>query len=647
MFSLLIIILVTTEGLGRLTQGKHHHENDLILPYRPVASKRVSKVNFITKVLTLKKEYNLRAHEKHFKDIIKLWTALFMEHQLMENEGIAIELTNPECRDLRAIVIDALKSVSELLDANLNIKNIRKYRSVDSKRNNESTTIKNLSPDNVYFKSPTVTIRVLSKKIKRSFITKTALSLVGSYLAKQVLKGDDGLSNDGLIPFGGNVLAMAFGIARRREVELNKRKLSLLSNQFINLQSNQGKLIKFANITKLVLGEMADLISRNDARITNLFNETTKESKKNRRGIICLKLYSESIYMIDAVKTSINNFIMADTLLPKGNKNLFSEAELRNLLLSQPDHLLATGDQNFWDYSLFSIRKTGNQWAYEIQVPLTNLPTFTIYRVSPFPVFPLNNNGSAYIVDIPEDNTVILSNDDKYFIDKVYTERCTYSNNHGICPGPVGLIDTDLCNCKVSLMLFETTRMHKLCKFKIYTGYTPRIATSMGKFIISSNDKHDFIQSCINNSRSHITTQPGTTMISIHTGCTLNTTDIKLLNPIDAITNQKLNLDIEPIFRFQKKINIGQESITPEENTILRNRLRDLEERHIGDTGFNEHLEANSLTYTITIVVSITLLGIAIILLYFKIKLIIPVINIMRKYWTPKNSPKSNKAVDL
>ena len=55
--------------------------------------------------------------------------------------------------------------------------------------------------------------------------------------------------------------------------------------------------------------------------------------------------------MIEAVKSSIKNFIMADTLLPKGNKNLFSEAELHNLIRSYPEYSLATGDRNLWDYS--------------------------------------------------------------------------------------------------------------------------------------------------------------------------------------------------------------------------------------------------------------------------------------------------------
>ena len=459
-------------------------------------------------------------------------------------------------------------------------------------------------------------------------------------MAKQTLSSATHAAK-GLIPIGGSILALAFGIAQRGEVEKNTKRINLISNQFIN---HHNKLIRFANLTKIVLDEMEKLISRNDARITDLFNLTINASKKNRRGIICLQLYSESSYLIETVKTSINNFILADTLLPKGNKNLFSEAELQTLLMTEQDQTLATGNRNFWDYSLFSIKRNNNAWIYEIQVPLTNLPTFTSYTISPFPVYPIPNNGSAYTVDIPEDSSVILSNDDKYFIDKIYKERCTFSNTHGICPGPVGLIDTDLCNCKVSLLMFETNRMHDLCKFRIYKGHSPRIATSMGKFIISSNEKHDFIQSCANNSRSHTTIYPGTTkLITIKAGCTLNTTDIKLLNPsgINSITNQKLGLAIEPIFRFQQSIKINNHSILIPESPNIKRRIKELESVYENNSDLNEHISSNSSIYVTIAISSILLLLVLIITLYLKIKIITPVINTIRKYWAPRNHNKS------
>ena len=225
----------------------HLPRNGISLPYRPVASKRVSTVNFITRVITLRKQYNLRAHQKYFNDIVTLWTAIFMEPQLTKNnEDPPISSTNPECRDLRAIVMDAIKSVSELLNANFFIRR---------KRHSKPQHI-------LYNKSASITFRLSHPKKKRSFIISTALTLMGKHLAEHtVKKGLSGLgmnSNRGAIPFGGSILAFAFGVARQEEVDLNRRKMEVLSNQFIKLQQNQNVLVNFANITKLVLGEMQD-----------------------------------------------------------------------------------------------------------------------------------------------------------------------------------------------------------------------------------------------------------------------------------------------------------------------------------------------------------------------------------------------------
>ena len=180
---ILLTLLLLPKGLTSI----HFPQHGISLPYRPVASKRVSTINFITKTLTLTKEYNLRAHEKYFNDIVALWTAIFLEHELTKNPQVTpIQQTNPGCSDLRAIVMDAIKSVSELLNANFFIRTKRQ------------------AP--LYQESAAVTINLHRPKTKRSFILKSALSLVGSHLASQVFS-DFGSNRKGLIPIGGSVLA--------------------------------------------------------------------------------------------------------------------------------------------------------------------------------------------------------------------------------------------------------------------------------------------------------------------------------------------------------------------------------------------------------------------------------------------------------
>ena len=63
-----------------------------------------------------------------------------------------------------------------------------------------------------------------------------------------------------------------------------------------------------------------------------------------------------------------------------------------------------------------------------------------------------------------------------------------------------------------------------------------------------------------------------------------------------------------------------------------------MELEHIDDTEFNRHFESNSKIYIILIIIVITLMGAATALIYFKITLITPVINLMRKVWSQKSS---------
>ena len=159
------------------------------------------------------------------------------------------------------------------------------------------------------------------------------------------------------------------------------------------------------------------------------------------------------------------------------------------------------------------------------------------------------------------------------------------------------------------------------------------------KFILTSKKPHKFIRDC-NGSRTHIEVPPGTSMLTIEPGCSLNTSDINLLNPSGIVlTNQKLTLEREPIFRFSQEIRIKNKNLIQPESHI-KTRLTKLELEHTGDTEFNEHIESNSKIYITLALLIITLLGIAISIVYFKITLITPIIDLMRRHWANKHAPK-------
>ena len=95
-----------------------------VLPYRPISTNRIGTISFTTNSAKVVKTFNLEAHTEHFHNIVGLWSSIFLEEQLRTNTSTTtytknIDQQNPECRDLRAIIMEELKSVSDLLYANV------------------------------------------------------------------------------------------------------------------------------------------------------------------------------------------------------------------------------------------------------------------------------------------------------------------------------------------------------------------------------------------------------------------------------------------------------------------------------------------------------------------------------------------------
>ena len=253
MFQLFIIFqLALTNGMDQ------HTETSDSLPYRPISSDRVGTIHLLYKVTILEKTYDLHAHTHYFEEIASLWSTIFLENQLMGKEDrdlhpAIIDNTNPECRDLRTIIMEKIRVVANLLDANIEDPNFH-------------------------------------TRTKRAVVVKTALGLLASYMtskSRSSINGHD-LDTDiqkGIIPLGSDLLSFPFGVARAKDVASNRKKLQFLNNQVVKLTEIQGKLIQYANVTKIIIEEMAKLVSKNDAKIMELFDITELNNKKFQRSL--------------------------------------------------------------------------------------------------------------------------------------------------------------------------------------------------------------------------------------------------------------------------------------------------------------------------------------------------------------------------
>ena len=667
----LFIITLTLPPIDSL--DTFNLEPNSALPYRPISTNRVGTISFTTNSAKVIKTFNLEAHTTYFKDIVGLWGSIFLEEQLVANHftpahAKAIDERNPECRDLRAIVMEELKSVSDLLHANVYLFN--EYPVTLHKRSTRSTNstpkilpkprVPKTHPSQEFLPplSPPTTTRKRRSKIissattaiilkKRSPILSSALTLFKAYmlkkgashLASRLIPSFNFPSKTSLIPIGGDILSYVFGLTSRKTTELNRKLIHSLSNRMDKIGQNQLQLVQYANLTQILVTELSDLVAENDARITHLFNLSRAADAKQQRSITCLNLFAQSSHVIDAVKSSINEFILADTLLPQGNKKLFSEKELSLLLTTNPGYTLATGARNLWDYPIFSMDKNGMEWSYCVQVPLTNLPLFTSYKISPFPVFPKPNPDIAIQVEIDSDTNVILASNEKYFVDKIDQETCSFSGTHGVCTGPIGLIDIDFAPCSVCLLLHSPATLLQKCKFTAYTGTFPRIASSMGKFLLSSKDRHDFLRTCPQAQTSHLTTQPGSTSLELGSGCSLNTSDIKLILPLkhNVLHSQKIDNNLISVLRFDEPLPLNQAHLekTPPETLQLKNQIKDIK-KHQDKSPFNIHIRKYSLLYTPLLLILILLIVSATGLTHFRLSTITPRINTMQLLLQPQ-----------
>ena len=297
-------------------------QRSLSLAARPIAVTLTSTINFNTKTIRVETTLDMTSHEARFRELATLWSSVTMENQLKNRENrdyhpAIIDNTNPECRELKSMVFEDMKSVSDILEANHIDEGIflRRKRSTNSQ----------------------------IKRVKKgAFIAKTALGLFSAYMIKKAASPRD---SSGKIPLGGVLLSYLFGLAKSDEVKLNHRKLVAISARLNRIHQNQGKLIQSTNITQILINEMASVIERNDAKIIQLFNITDNNKKITERSLLCLQLYTESAHLIQIVKKTINDFILADTLIPKGNKNLFTEADLKDVVRSEIDYRVATGER--------------------------------------------------------------------------------------------------------------------------------------------------------------------------------------------------------------------------------------------------------------------------------------------------------------
>ena len=161
----------------------------------------------------------------------------------------------------------------------------------------------------------------------------------------------------------------------------------------------------------------------------------------------------------------------------------------------------------------------------------------------------------------------------------------------------------------------------------------------MGKFLLSSEDRHDFLQSCPGRDVTHLTTYPGSTSLELRQGCSLNTSDIKLILPLryNILHSHKIDNNLISVLRFNEPLPLDKAYFerTPPQTLQLKNQIEDIK-KHQDKSLFNIHMRKYSLLYTPLTILIIILIIAAITFTYFRLSTLTPRIETMHLLLQPQ-----------
>ena len=157
----------------------------------------------------------------------------------------------------------------------------------------------------------------------------------------------------------------------------------------------------------------------------------------------------------------------------------------------------------------------------------------------------------------------------------------------------------------------------------------------MGKFIISTTKRHEFVKSC-GNQLSSLTINPGTSILNAPPGCSLNETDIRILNPKhnNKLTSQILDSPPISLFEIHKHLPLNKLLVDKPRDQDFNLRINNLEAEHVNDSNFNDHIETHSYIYIPLLLLSISLILTLSSVALLKLNLLTPIISSIQKIIT-------------
>ena len=171
----------------------------------------------------------------------------------------------------------------------------------------------------------------------------------------------------------------------------------------------------------------------------------------------------------------------------------------------------------------------------------------------------------------------------------------------------------------------------------------------MGQFLLTSQKSHDFIKYCPKIGSSGISTDPGSTKLSLGYGCSLNASDINLMLPREHITlhNHKINDNPASTLRFSDELTLDKAHLQkfPPHTIHLKEQINKID-HHQDKSLFNLHFRNNSIFYAFISSIFLILILIVLGLTHFQLRKLHPKVQAMTKLVQPYVERALNRRIN-
>jgi len=253
--------------------------------------------------------------------------------------------------------------------------------------------------------------------------------------------------------------------------------------------------------------------------------------------------YSLLLNNLDAFRLGIkllsSGFLSPKLIRPNELRNVLDHVDRKvGVLTVDGLHVLCKEALHYYRMHEFMATRSGRDIIVNLPIPLGPLRrTFALYQVYVMPIPVPDSNHATTLMQVPQyigyhpDSEYFLQFDTKPFV--TMSKLLFLDHTHSLLQSVFGT------SCILSLLLDNSTDIHKNCQFAVFThSVQPDILVLDSKHVMLTNVKHAFINCSGDGSRN--VTRSDSCRVTIPCGCSLESDSFYLPSRIENCHSEKI-----------------------------------------------------------------------------------------------------------